>query len=197
MLRMRSGLPRIAAKWAAQVAASVGATMVASLIYTALPRPALPDAPVPRPALTSGGKFAARAIVPVAYDGLDAMPLPQVTALPARLVTLPAWETPTAAAVERRAQKPVRAPLRAEGRRGAAPSDVPPRPATVAVVTAVEPVTPARAEAGGDDEGFMPAILPKVLPGLLPGVVSTARAAWSLTASASESLVARVVPQIP
>ena len=207
MLRTRSGLPRFAAKWVAQVAASVGATALASLIYTALPKPVLSEAPASQPELTSGGKFAARAITPVAYDGLDAMPAPHVVPSAVRLVAAtPSADVALPPAVERRVPKPVRAMPRTEARHGAVPAEAMPRLASsAAVVTAAQPVAATRPEPGRDDGGFMaailpsamPTILPTTLPSVLPKVVSTARAAWTLTASAGESLVARVVPQVP
>ena len=184
MLRTRSGLPRFAARWASQVTASACAALAASLVYTVVPRPAPVE--TPRPELTSGGKFAARAVVPVAYDGLDTMPAPRVA--PAVLAAPP---PPLAElAPERRPQRAVHVAPRAEARRLPPP---PVRPAAVALVTAAEPVAPARDGAGHGGGSFVPPLL----PGLLPHVVSTAKAAWTLTASAGESLVDRVVPRLP
>ena len=84
MPSMPSGLPRSVMTWASQVSVSVGATLIAAMIYGALPRVTIPQLE-PAPELTSGGKFAARALAPEprqAFDGLDTMPLPRV-AMPA------------------------------------------------------------------------------------------------------------------
>ncbi len=219
MLRMKSGLPRSLAKWVAQVAASVGATLVASLIYSAVPRPAATEAAAPRPELTSGGKFAARAVLPeagdlMANDGLDTMPLPRLAPMPVQAASAPvapagapvegaaairrvAWDgaAPFAPMPERaaRAVKTGRAPLRAEARRAAPLAEPAPRPVTAVAAVVAE----ARVEEARDEEGFVPRLLPRVLPSVLPKVVSTAKAAWTVTAAAGVSLVDRVVPQIP
>ena len=132
MLRTTSGLSRSVLKWVSQVAASLGATLSATLIWSAVPHPGA--GPAPRPELTSGGKFSARAVEPVAYDGLDTMPLPRVVPLPlvapplARFVAMSpdaasspilhraSWEEGTPAERTARAARPARAPLRAEAR---------------------------------------------------------------------------------
>ena len=213
MLRTTSALPHPVVRWMGQVAASVGATLVASLIYSALPRPAPPEPA--RPELTSGGKFAARAIEPAAFDGLDTMPLPRVAPQPVQAGVLPATAAPATAApaeappaIRRVAldsaalpgpERPARAargthgPAKAEARRSGGAE-----PAPQAVITAA---TPREAAAEASDGGFVQALLPRVLPtawpAVLPKVVSTARAAWTVTASAGESLVDRVVPLMP
>ena len=225
MLRTTSVLPHSVVRWMGQVAASVGATLVASLIYSALSRPALPEAA--RPELTSGGKFAVRAIEPAAFDGLDTMPLPQVAprpvqaailpapVLPAPVLPAPVLPTPASPAEfppairrvafdaaaplapERpaRAARGARGPARVEARRGGGAE-----PASQAVITAATP-REAVADEATSEGGFVQALLPRVLPtawpAVLPRVVSTARAAWTVTASAGESLVDRVVPQMP
>lgn len=208
MLRTRSGLSGSVVKWAAQVVASVGATLLATLIYSALPKVALPEAP-PRTAadrsevlseLTSGGKFAARAVrpaAPQAADGPDVVALPLVAsmAIPVAFPVLPtsgsgvATSTPTvqlrqaawdAAAPERstRPARPSHAPARAEPKRASA------EPAPRAPATVTSPSVGPASDVN-DDGGFIPTVL------------SAARGAWSLTASAGGSLMARVMPQIP
>ena len=62
MLRTTSVLPKSVLKWVSQVAASLGAALSATLIWSAVPHPGA--APAPQPELTSGGKFAARAVGP-------------------------------------------------------------------------------------------------------------------------------------
>lgn len=196
MLRTTSGLSRPVLKWVSQVAASLGATLSATLIWSMVPHPgAVPAAPAE---MTSGGKFAARAIEPAAYDGLDTMPLPHVAPPPARFVASAAELAPPAilrrvawdeaAPVERpaRAARPARPPVRSEARR---PEPVP-RAAPVAVAEAPGP----RPEA---EEGFLHRVIPSALPRLLPAIASTARDAWTVTASAGDALVSRVVPQVP
>ena len=204
MLRTRSALPHSVVRWTGQVAASIGATLVASLIYSALPRPALPEAA--RPELTSGGKFAVRAVEPAAFDGLDVMPLPHVAPRPVQAAVLSAELPPAihrvafdAAAplvlAPERPARPVRVarvPAKAEARRtGGA------EPAPQAVITAAAPHEAAAASEGGFVQALLPEVLHGAWPAVLPRVVSTARAAWTMTASAGGSLVDRVVPQMP
>ncbi len=81
MPSMPAGLPRSVMTWVSQVSVSVGATLIATMIYGALPKVTIPQLE-PAPEMTSGGKFAARALppdAPQAFDGLDTMPLPQTT----------------------------------------------------------------------------------------------------------------------
>ena len=206
MLRMRPGLPRSLATWASQVAASLGATIAASLIYAALPSPVATDAGAP-PELTSGGKFAARAMGPVAYDGLDTMPLPRVTpvAIPAdtsvaETAVGPAslhravWDAPVPSVPgpERvaRTSRSARAAPRPEPRRAAAA-----QPHVAVAAPAASVADRGGAAEGGDD--VWPRALPGLLPGLLPTIASGARDAWAHAASAGGSIVSRVMAQAP
>ena len=201
MLRTQSVLPRVLGKWVSQVAASVGATLVATAIYAALPKPVPVDAP--KPELTSGGKFAARAVTPAAYDGLDTMPLPKVTPLVAVAPAEPSagaaivhhalWEAPAPLVLAPdhsvRAARPAHAAARIDIRR-AVPAE--PHPAVAAVPGPVI----ASAEVPAHDDGLIQSI-PKVLPHILPMTLSGLHQAWSATTSAGGALVAHVVPQIP
>ncbi len=203
MLRTQSILPRTLAKWLSQVAASVGATLVATAIYAALPKPAPVDAP--QPELTSGGKFAARATPPVAYDGLDRMPLPQVTpvipadtlasdaALAGTMLRRTSWEPPAPLDLtpDRAGHglKPVRSAARVDIRR-AVPAE---HHAPVAVATG--PVIASSGEPESRDTLIQS--LPKVLPRVLPTALSGIEQAWTYTASAGGSLMAHVAPLIP
>ena len=203
MLRRTSVLPHSVARWMGQVVASIGATLVATLIYSALPRPVLPEPA--RPELTSGGKFAVRAVEPAAYDGLDVMPLPHVAPRAVQAALAPAEAPPAIRRIafdaaaplvlvpERpaRAVRPAHGPAKAEARRGGGIE-----PAPQAVITAATP-REAVADEAAREGGFLQAILPIAWPAVLPKVVSTARTAWTVTASAGESLVDRVVPQMP
>ena len=205
MLRTTSALPHSVVRWMGQVAASVGATLVASLIYSALPRPALPEAA--RPELTSGGKFAVRAIEPAAFDGLDTMPLPQLAPRPVQAAVLPAdlpstirrvaFDAAAPLAPERpaRAARGARGPAKVEARRGGGAE--PASPAVITAATPREAVADEAASEGGFVQALLPRVLPTAWPAVLPKVLSTARAAWTVTASAGESLVDRVVPQMP
>ena len=207
MPSMPSGLPRSVMTWVSQVSVSVGATLIATMIYGALPRVTVPQLE-PAPELTSGGKFAARALppdAPQAFDGLDTMPLPRVAAPPAVLpaaffmgsaqaaVAQPSVaELPTAVGPMRRIigdggpiERPIRAakavhlPQRADAKR--------PVRLVTAEAAAPEPVAQVSSNdpTAATDEG------------LLPKVMSTARGAWDVTASASDSLLSHVIPQIP
>lgn len=213
MLHTRSGLPRSLATWVSQVAASVGATLVASLIYAALPRPVPMDAAAP-PELTSGGKFAARAVGPVAYDGLDAMPLPRMAPLAIPADT-PAAETAGSPASLHRAAWDAPAPsvpgperVARTGRSARAAPRPEPRHAAAAepraAAAAAAPGATASADRGDAVDGgdgvwprVLPTLLPTLLPGILPALASGARDAWTRAASAGGSLVSRVVPQVP
>lgn len=212
MLRRTSGLSRPVLKWVSQVAASLGATLSATLIWSAVPHPgAAPAAQATvQPELTSGGKFAARAVGPVAFDGLDTMPLPHVAPSPARFVAPSVEPAPSAMlhaaawdeAAPSQAPRPVhpvrsaqRAPLRADAPRAEAVHGEPrhaeqaPHPAAAAPAqVAAEP------EADG---GLLKAVIPSALPRILPSIVSTARSAWTVTASAGDTLMSHVVPLIP
>lgn len=207
-LRTTSGLSRSVAGWARQVTVSLGATLSATLIWSAVPHPSA--APAPPPELTTGGKFAARALHEIAYDGLDAMPLPHVA--PARFAVAPAFaaERPASAADRTapaatphralwddaataspaRAARQARGPARAEARRV---EPVPHGP--VAVVAPAE--APAPAPEGKADDGLLGHFTPSALPDVLPALASTARSAWTVTAEAGGALMARVIPQIP
>ena len=205
MLRNQSILPRTLAKWVSQVAASVGATLVATAIFAALPKPAPVDAP--RPELTSGGKFAARATPPVAYDGLDRMPLPQVTPAVAAVIVGSGSGAPLGAGAVRRASwetpapldlspdraghgaKPVRSAARVDIRRAV------PAEHHGAVAAETGPVI-ASASEPENRETLMQSI-PKVLPRILPVALSGIEQAWAVTESTSGALMAHVVPQIP
>ena len=210
----RSVLARSLVKWVSQVAASLGATLAASMIYAALPRPVSSDAAAPRPELTSGGKFAARVVGPVAYDGLDTMPLPRLTPATVQAAADRAsadarggvslhrdagdMPAPSVLGPDRltRTAPSARAVPRPEPRRAAAAE---PRVVVAAVASvAISGEDRDRAE-GGD--GLLPRIfsqtLPKSLSEIPPSIASGARDAWTLAASASGSLVSRVVPQIP
>ena len=215
MPSMPSGLPRSVMTWVSQVSVSVGATLVATMIYGALPRDTIPQRE-PAPELTSGGKFAARALPPdalQAFDGLDTMPLPRVAVptavLPAAFFmgsTQAAVAAPSTAAMPAglpplqplgralgsggptrgvsvdplvRTTKAFHPPLRADAKHAAR--------VVVAEAAAPEPiaqVSPNEPTASTDD-------------GFLPKMMSSARGAWSVTASASDALLARVIPQIP
>lgn len=208
MLRRTYGLPHSAGRWLSQVAASVGATLVASLIYSALPRMAAPDPAAPAPAAdetlserSSGGKFMARAVHPPARDaadGLDGMPVPRVAAraVPAAFVLSPLPSEPigpvAAQAPDRRAVWDDAVPDRPRPPKASrAVPHAEPKRTVSAVESGPRPAAPARsADAGrpaaGDAED-----------GLLPRVLSGARDAWAATTETSRSLVARVVPQLP
>lgn len=208
MLRTTSVLPKSVLKWVSQVAASLGATLSATLIWSAVPHPGA--APAPQPELTTGGKFAARAVGPVAFDGLDTMPLPHVAPSPARFVAPSVEPAPSAMlhaaawdeAAPSQAPRPVRpvrsaqrAPLRADAPRAEAVHGEPrhaeqaPHPAA-----AVPAQVAAEPEADG---GLLKAVIPSALPRILPSIVSTARSAWTVTASAGDTLMSHVVPLIP
>lgn len=182
MLRRTFGLSRPLARWLSQVSASLGATLAATAIYAALPKPASPPVS-PQPEMTSGGKFAARLPVPLAYDGLDTMPLPHVSPgidlvpaeLPGPIVPRrAAWD---GAANERpaRVAKPIRQVARVEHRQAPTPSP--------SLQTVADPA-PSAATAS---------------PGWMPRALSTAEevvtGAWSLTASAGSAVSSRVLPQ--
>lgn len=206
MLRMTSGLSRPVLKWVSQVTASLGATLAATLIWSAVPH----SAAAPRPELTSSGKFAARAIEPaadpVAYDGLDTMPLPRVAPAPTLATIVPAeaapvatlrrtaWDAPAPSAPvpdrSPRDARTVRPVVHAEARRSEPASR--PAAAPVAVAAASDRITEST-----DDEGVLRRLVPSGLPHILPTIASTARDAWTITASAGGTLVARVVPQLP
>ena len=208
MSSMPPGLHRSVMTWVSQVSVSVGATLIATMIYGALPKVTIPQLE-PAPELTSGGKFAARALPPDApqvFDGLDTMPLPRVavsdSVLPAAFVTTaaqsdaatppfaaPAAGVPAAGPLRRivgdggpierpiRAAKTVHLPQRADAK----------HPARLVTAEAAAPIAQVSSDeptATTDD-------------GLLPKVMSTARGAWAVTASASDALLAHVIPQIP
>ena len=212
MPSMPSGLPRSVMTWVSQVSVSVGATLIATMIYGALPKVAVPQFEAP-PEMTSGGKFAARALPPVAlqaFDGLDTMPLPHVTvadpavtagvftvsargdAAVAPIVGSPVAGSASAEPMRRivgdggpameRLAKPAKAPhppLRADAKRAAR------------LMTAQAVVSEPVAQVLSDEPAT------KAEDGWLPKAMSTARTAWAVTASASDSLLAHVVPQIP
>ena len=199
MLRMSSGLSKPLFRWVSQVTASLGATLAATLIWAAVPHPGA--APGAAPELTSGGKFAARAIEPIAYDGLDTMPLPHIASLPAHLAAVavegaPApvvhrasWEAsvPLAPTLDRIQAHVPRVSVRAEARRVEPAQHL----AIVPIVVASE-----RSPEVQEDTGLLHRLLPTALPHVLPGIVATARDAWSVTASAGSTLVAHVVPTL-
>ena len=212
MPSMPSGLPRSVMTWVSQVSVSVGATLIATMIYGALPKVAVSPFESP-PEMTSGGKFAARALPPAAlqaFDGLDTMPLPHVAvpdpALPAGFFAtsapadaaimptagLPSIDPAAAGSMRRivgdgglsiaRPVKDAKAPhplLRADAKRSARSG--------LTQAAASEPVAQVLSEE--------PAT--KTEDGWLPKAMSTARTAWAVTSSASDSLLAHVVPQIP
>lgn len=220
MLRNGSVLPRSLVKWASQVAASLGATLAASMIYAALPKAVSSDAAAPRPELTSGGKFAARVVDPVAYDGLDTMPLPRLTPAAVQAaadrasaeapggVSLhrDAWDipAPSVPGPDRltRTAPSAHAATRPQPRRAAAAET-----RVVVAAAAAASVTISGEERDGAEggDGLLPRILSQTLPKSLseslsaipPGIGSGARAAWALAASAGGSLVSRVVPSVP
>ena len=70
-----------------------------------------------------------------------------------------------------------------------------PRRIAAASASPAAPPLPAIevASAGRADGG----IVRKIVPAILPALLSTARDAWSLTASVAGTLTAHVVPQIP
>ena len=184
MLRRTFGLSRPFARWLSQVSASLGATLAATAIYAVLPKSAPPPVS-PQPEMTSGGKFAARLPLPMAYDGLDTMPLPHVApAIGPAPAEFPAPPAPRRAAwdgvaSERpvKAVKPIRQAARVEHRQAATPMP-PPNFQTVA-----DPA-PSAATAS---------------PGWMPRALSTAEevvtGALSLTASAGTAVTSRVLPQ--
>lgn len=202
MLRTTSGLSRPVLKWVSQVTVSLGATLSATLIWSVVPHPGA--TPATKLELTSGGKFAARAVQPIAYDGLDTMPLPHLAPPPARFVALPVDAAPTAllhgaswdeaappVPAERsgRAARPAHPVSRVEPRR------IEPSPRSTTVAAAV-PVAEAT-DPEKTDGGFLHRVIPSSLPRILPSIVSTARDAWTVTASAGDTLVSHVMPQIP
>jgi len=211
MMRKTSGLPRSVGKWVSQVSASAGATLVAILVYGALPRAAAP--PAPRPEMTSGGKFAARIAhaASQAFDGLDTMPLPHLTAPAAPAAFLLA---PVSAGIAEPAdaQQPVASgqppqpgqPL-STGRVHQATWDgaIAPKSARSAARSdarpAAAPSAPASRVLTGDSGAMaMPAPdLTQGADGLLAGAMSTARNAWAFTASASGALVSRLTTLTP
>lgn len=205
MMRTRSGLPRSTGKWVSQVLASAGATLVAMMVYGALPKVAAP--PAPRPEMTSGGKFAARvAHAPSeAFDGLDTMPLPHLAApaAPAAFLLAPVpagMAEPAASGQPALSGQPVSTgrvhqatwdgAIAPKSARSAARSDA--RPAAT-------PSAPAsRVPAGDSGAMAMPAPdLVQGVDGLLAGAMSTARNAWASTASASGALVSRLTTLTP
>jgi len=214
MVRTTSGLPRSLGKWVSQVSASAGATLIATMIYGALPRPAAPP-PAPRPEMTSGGKFAARVDhAPSDADGgLDTMPLPHVAAhpTPAAFLVVPVSaevsgfggaDEPAAAgqpspaghadkgawvgAVLPRDQdrglrtaRIAKSATRSEAKAAAAPAASEPPARMPAGAVAITLPAPDVAQAAG---------------GLLTGAMSTARDAWTFTASTSGALVSHLIP---
>lgn len=225
MPSMPSGLPRSVMTWVSQVSVSVGATLVATMIYGALPRATVPRLE-PAPEMTSGGKFAARALPPDALQasgGLDTMPSPRMAVptavLPTAVLTSatqpavvapwtagrPAAPTVSGLAV---AGSPVLEPLRRVLGDGGPTGGVPvERP--VRAVKALRP--PLRAEAKHaarvvvadiatpEPVEQVPSSEPvaKTDDGVLATMMSRARGALSVTASASDALLAHVMPQIP
>ncbi len=230
MPSMSPGLRRSVTKWVSQVSVSVGATLVATMIYGALPKITVPQFE-PAPVLTSGGKFAARALppdAPQAFDGLDTMPLPRV-AVPTSVLPVALFVGATqATAAGLQAPRPQVAELQAASTSAGTPAGASPLPEAARHVLAsgapargasVEaPVRsvkalhlPLRADARHPTrvvvaEAATPDPIAQVsssMPdapadqGLLPKMMSSARGAWSITASAGDALLAHVVPQIP
>ncbi len=195
MLRAPSGLKRSVVKWVSQVSVSVGATLVATVIYGALPKPGITVAAVP-PEMTSGGKFAARAepASTIAYDGLDTMPLPHVMGLvaPAAFLNLPGaiaaepsgaagplrlavWDAAgPGAAPDRAARKAAKPSVHGEARRSVVSAERP------------QPISLAAGDQSGEGA--------KDEDGWLPKVMSTARTAWSMTASTGTAVLSRLTP---
>jgi len=215
MMRKTSGLPRSVGKWVSQVSASAGATLVAILVYGALPRAAAP--PPPRPEMTSGGKFAARVAhaSSEANDGLDTMPLPHLAApapapaAPAAFLLAPVpadmAEPADAAQPVASGQPPLSGQPLSTGRvhQTAWDGAIAPKSARLAarsdVRPAAAPSSPASRVPTGDSGAMaMPAPdLTQGADGLLAGAMSTARNAWAFTASASGALVSRLTTLTP
>lgn len=209
MLRTTSGLSRPVLRWVSQVTASLGATLAATLIWSAVPHPGAAN--VSRPELTSGGKFAARATEPAtdptAYDGLDTMPLPRVASAPLTLANMAPAETVPASILRRtsweeaapsgpgpdrtvHASRATHSTAHPEARR----AEPAPRAAAATIVVTAAAAHVAEPQ---EDQGFLHRVVPTGLPHILPTIVATARDAWNVTASAGDTLVAHVVPQLP
>ena len=220
MPSMTSGLPRSVVRWVSQVSVSVGATLVATMIYGALPKVTIPQLE-PAPELTSGGKFAARALAsePLqAFDGLDTMPLPRV-AMPAAVLNAAFFTGSTQATVEAPAAagspaagspaagSPVLEPMHRTAGSGAPTRGV--SAETPRTAKAIRPLLRADAKHAARvvaTEAAAPEPVAQAVSneptiatddGLLPKVMSSARGAWSVTASAGDALLAHVIPQMP
>ena len=214
MPSMPSGLPRSVMTWVSQVSVSVGATLIATMIYGALPRVTVSQLE-PAPELTSGGKFAARALPPEplqAFDGLT-MPLPRV-AMPAAVLNAAFFTGSTQATVEAPAAagspaagSPVLEPMHRTAGSGAPTRGV--SAETPRTAKAIRPLLRADAKHAARvvaTEAAAPEPVVQAVSneptiatddGLLPKVMSSARGAWSVTASAGDALLAHVIPQMP
>ena len=196
MLRTRVTFTGSALKVVCQVGASVATTLIASMIFAALPKATVP-ADRPAAELTSGGKFAAR--IPgaemEARGGAErAAALPILAEAPAQAIALSAanaaWDEagkpvqPAALGepVRPRLHLPARGDVRRSSDAGAGEAKrsaglvavaLPSGPATSASVD----IAPTRAE-----------------DGVLPRVAASVRSLWSITSSAGGSLLSRIVP---
>jgi len=210
MMRTTSGLPRSVGKWVSQVSASAGATLVAMMVYGALPKAATP--PAPRPEMTSGGKFAARVAhaSSEAYDGLDTMPLPHLAApapaAPAAFLLAPVparmAEPADAAQPVASGQPPLSGQPLSTGRVHQAAWDgaIVPKTARSAARSEARSVSAPVSRVPTGDSGAMAIPAPDLTQGadgLLAGAMSTARNAWDVTASASGALVSRLTTLTP
>ncbi len=213
MVRTMSGLPRSMGKWVSQVSALAGATLVATMIYGALPRPAAPPS-APRPEMTSGGKFAARVdhASADADDGLGTMPLPYSAAHPAPaaflMAPVPAEVSGSGSAVEPvAASRPIPAgQIDGEAWIGAFPRYQDGRLGTVRTARAAARSEAKAAAAPAASElpvpvpaGAVAATLPPpdvdpTAGSLLTGAMSTVRNAWTFTASTSGALASHLIP---
>lgn len=190
------------APWFQQILASVAATLIASALYSVLPRLVAPAQPVPV-ALTSGGKFAAR--VPVPGEAPSASAAPAVSAAPSASVS--PSSTASGGWLRGVALSPVPLGVAPEvfspepGAEAAAPAERAHRPTRPIVHTALRraaTVVPAAAGLGAVAVLEAPrAIRPGLdaaAAGPLDRALSTARSVVAETAAAGAALLSRVMP---
>ncbi len=197
MLRTRMALTGMALRVVCQVGASVAATLIATVIFAALPKATIP---VDRPAaeLTSGGKFAARVAGAETSQGQSTVEqraaLPVMAEAPTQAVALSvvaaAWgdtaKPLSPVSIDKPARSRLRLPLRTEARGSAdAGAGNPKRPAEMAVAAlGSKPTTGASLEGAG----------PRAEDGMVPRITSSARFLWSMASSAGGSLLSRIIP---
>lgn len=198
MLRTRMAFSGMALKAAGQVGASVAATLIAAMIFSALPRATVPVAHVAAE-LTSGGKFAARvpgveSVAAEAQAVREQRPvLPMMAETPAQAIPLSAadasWDEAAKplqpSAGENLGRPRLHLPARGDaGRLMEIGTGAGTRAAAAVAALASKPAASAPIEAAAA----------KTEDGMLPRVAASARFFWSLTASAGESLLSRLIP---